>query len=204
MRLLYRHRNMSFFRIKNSKNKWKNVDICVILMIMGGRMKKIVVGTIFVIYIIITLFVTICLINYNQFGFTEFGNKVIILAGKANLKDYKKSDLLLITKSKTSDYKVDDEVFYYASVDKKIQVNKKEIVKIEPINKSEKNIIFENDNISSDYVIGKKENTKVFPLIGYVLMALTSKKGYLFGIILPVFLIFIYETYSIFVEIKKK
>lgn len=204
MRLLYRHRNMSFFRIKNSKNKWKNVDICVILMIMGGRMKKIVVGTIFVIYIIITLFVTICLINYNQFGFTEFGNKVIILAGKANLKNYKKSDLLLITKSKASDYKVSDEVFYYASVDKKIQVNKKKIVKIEPINKSEKNIIFEKDNISSDYVIGKKENTKVFPLIGYVLMGLTSKKGYLFGIILPVFLIFIYETYSIFVEIKKK
>ena len=68
-----------------------------------------------------------------------------------------------------------------------------------------KEIQLENDLIlSSENILGKKQNTTTYKTLGAVFNTLTSKWGYLFIIIFPMLIAFVYEIYAIFKEIKKK
>ena len=42
-------------------------------------MKKKFLSFIFIIYVIIAIFVTICLLSYNRFKITEFGDKSLLI-----------------------------------------------------------------------------------------------------------------------------
>ena len=55
---------------------------------------------------------------------------------------------------------------------------------------------------SSSNFIGEVEDTTVIPKVGSVLSLLQSKWGFLFTVLVPCFLIFIYEVYSLIIEIK--
>ena len=62
----------------------------------------------------------------------------------------------------------------------------------------------DDENYASDYLIGKESDTIVINGWGYALSLLESKWGYLFIIIFPMLIAFVYEIYAIFKEIKKK
>ena len=63
-------------------------------------MKKTILNVIFVIYVVIAVFVTICLLSYNQFKVTEFGNySLVIVTDDEMAPDFNKGDLIIVDKS---------------------------------------------------------------------------------------------------------
>ena len=62
----------------------------------------------------------------------------------------------------------------------------------------------DNNAISSQYVLGNEKSTMVLDGIGQVLYVVQSRWGFLFLVVFPLFLAFIYEIYSIFKEVKAK
>ena len=57
--------------------------------------------------------------------------------------------------------------------------------------------------LSSEYFIGKLDTSKVYHNLGSVLNFLESRLGFLFLIIFPIFVLFIYEIFMVIEEIKK-
>lgn len=160
-------------------------------------MKKIVLGIFFIIYILLTLTVTFFLNNYNEFGVIEVKNRLIVTANKTDM-NYRKGSLLIIPKDK-SNLKENDEVFYYTADKHKILISKGKIVNIEDVNEKEKTITLDNTRkYSIDYIIGKVNKVVKIPLIGYLMMVLTSRIGYLIIIMLPISVFFFYQVYSLF------
>ena len=56
--------------------------------------------------------------------------------------------------------------------------------------------------LSSEFVIGKAETSKTYHNLGSILSVLESKYGFLFLIIFPILVLFIYEIYIVIKEIK--
>ena len=70
-------------------------------------MKKKFLSFIFIIYVIIAIFVTICLLSYNRFKITEFGDKsLLIISDDQMAPNFKKGDLVIADKKSksTTDY----------------------------------------------------------------------------------------------------
>ena len=62
-------------------------------------------------------------------------------------------------------------------------------------------IAFENGStFDIKFVIGEAVDS--YPTIGGILSIITSKWGFLFLVLVPCFLIFIYEIYSLIIELK--
>lgn len=75
-------------------------------------MKKILTNLIFGIYVIIAVFVTVCLLSYNQFKVTEFGDYSLVIIDNDELSpEYQKGDLVLVDKSKKIE--TGQRVFFY-------------------------------------------------------------------------------------------
>ena len=75
-----------------------------------GKICLMVVG---ILYVILAIFVTICLLNFNDYRITVFGNKSLLLI-KDDLGDnYKKNDLLVVTKDDGSSVREGDSIFFY-------------------------------------------------------------------------------------------
>lgn len=159
-------------------------------------MKKIVLSIFFIIYILITLIVTFFLNKYNSFGMIEINNKLIVTSNKTDMK-YRRGDLLIITKD-NSNLKENDNVFYYTADKHKILVSKAKITNIEIINEKEKTITLnDSTKYSIEYILGKVDKLVKIPIIGYLLMLLTSKVGYLIAILLPISAFFLLQIYSL-------
>ena len=58
--------------------------------------------------------------------------------------------------------------------------------------------------LDKDSVLGNKNKAKSYAVLGSIYSILTSKWGYLFIIIFPMLIAFVYEIYEIVKEIKKK
>ena len=56
--------------------------------------------------------------------------------------------------------------------------------------------------LSSEYVIGKTKTSKTYHKLGSILAVLESRIGFLFLIIFPILIVFIYEIYAVIKEIK--
>ena len=85
-------------------------------------MKKKKLWHIFIIlYVLIAVFITLCLLMYNEYNVTEFGNKVLVMVKSDSTGEFSKGDLIIVTKNK--DYDKDDSVFYYVSREKNYFLN---------------------------------------------------------------------------------
>ena len=165
-------------------------------------MKKVVINILIILYFLVAVIVTYLLLSYNKYNIVETDNKYVLTLKEKN-HDFKESDLLVVKKS--SDYKKGDYVFYYDTYAAKVTVKYAKIENVKIINDEEKEIQLENDLIlSSENILGKKQNTTTYKTLGAVFNTLTSKWGYLFIIIFPMLIAFVYEIYAIFKEIKKK
>lgn len=165
-------------------------------------MKKTILNIIFVIYLVIAVFVTICLLSYNQFKVTEFGDySLIIVTDDALAPDFNKGDLVIVDKS--IDVLPGDKAFFYDTYDRQIEIRLGEVVDLEKVTETESTFTFEGDRkISSEYVLGGKISTSVIPGIGSVLNVLESKWGFLFLIVLPALLAFFYQITVVISDIK--
>lgn len=165
-------------------------------------MKKVVINILIILYFLVAVIVTYLLLSYNKYNIVETDNKYVLTLKEKN-PDFKESDLLVVKKS--NDYNKCDYVFYYDTYAVKVTVKYAKIENVKIINDDEKEIQLENDLIlSSENILGKKQNTTTYKTLGAVFNTLTSKWGYLFIIIFPMLIAFVYEIYAIFKEIKKK
>lgn len=160
-------------------------------------MKKKLWHVFIIVYVLLSVFITLCLLMYNEYNVTEFGNKVLVMVENDSTKEFNKGDLIIATKNKK--YDKDDYVFYYVSREKNYFIN---YGKIE--SKSDDSVTIKNDVVDKKYVIGNTKNVTVIPLLGSILALLESQWGYLCIIILPILIAFLFEIYSIIKELKGK
>lgn len=172
-------------------------------------MKKVlkILGIILVtIYSIIAITLTICLLNYNDYKVTEFGDKSLIIVKDDNLNPtYKKGDLIIVTKNSSNEVNKGDKIFFYDVIDKNtVDINIGNVIDKQNLNSKEA-IYTMNGNytLNQEYFIGKTSTSKVYHNIGSVLNILESRLGFLFIIIFPILIFFIYEIFMIIQEIKK-
>ena len=162
--------------------------------------KNITLGILFVIYFVFVVIMTVLLLNFNDYGVTEFGDTSLILINDEISNDnYKKGDLVITKKKKLEKINIGDEIFTY-KIDGKGSVSI-DLGKVGNIYPEEEAIAFENGSTYSvEYIAGVPE--KIYEDVGLVLSVVESKWGFLFIVLVPSFLIFVYEVYSLIVEIK--
>ena len=165
-------------------------------------MKKILFNLIIIVYVVIAILVTICLLTFNQYRISEFGNKsLIIINENDDLYSYTKGDLLIVTKENLKNAKPGDIVFFYES--KSVKIAK--IVEVKDFGQIAVNYLIDgNYQVVEDDIIGTSNSVKVIPKAGQALQILESKWGFLFLIVFPSLLAFLREIYDLILEITDK
>ncbi len=164
-------------------------------------MKKIIIVLLTTLYVLISVIVTTCLLHYNDYNVTVFNNNSLVCL-KKNYDELKKWSLVIVA---NKDIVVGDKVFYYETINNKVNININLVKKIDIINDNETMYTFDDNKvITKDLIIGAKNNSKVYPFIGGILLLLESKWGFLGIIILPVAICFVLEIYALFKEFKPK
>lgn len=163
---------------------------------------KVIKNILITIYVIIAAFTTICLLSFNDYRVTVFGDKTFICVDKnSKTEGFKKGDLAIAESD--SDIKVGDNIFFYNAYEKNIRPTTAKVEAIEQITDTEKEYSLSNGKvISGTFVIGAAKDAKKIAGLGTVLTVLESKWGFLFLIVLPVLVAFIYEIYTIVIEVK--
>lgn len=162
--------------------------------------KKILIGIIGTAYFIFALIMTILLLNFNDYGVTQFGNKsLVIINDEIASENYKKGDLVIVEGQKVDKIELGEEIFTYRIDSKGIPSIQVGIVG--DIYVEDEAIAFENgETYSMEFVAGI--GTESYEHLGTALSIIESQWGFLFIVLVPCFLIFIYEVYSLIVEIK--
>lgn len=162
--------------------------------------KSFILGVLGCIFFAFAISITILLLNYNKYGLTQFGNTTLVMVkDDITSETLKKGDLVFVKSKKITDLEAGNEIFVYRIVgSNKVTV---ELGKVGQIYPDEDAVSFENGDIfSKEFVIGTPD--KVYNKIGTYLSIVESKWGFLFLILVPCLLIFIYEIYALIVEIK--
>lgn len=165
-------------------------------------MKRTLGNLVVIVYVIVAITVTLCLLNYNEYNVTVFGNSTLILITDDSLTpDYVEGDLVIAKKEKLDEIEEGDKIFFYNENDIKLG-EVKQINKYEGI--SSTFILDGNHQIVEDDVIGSEDNIKVYHNLGKILSILESKWGFLFLIIFPSVLAFLHEIFQVVVELGNK
>ena len=152
-----------------------------------------------VLYLLLEMFLAICLLNYNDYRVTEFGNTSFLLLTEDIEHVYKKNDLLIVTKGKSNEVNVGDSIFFY-NPGENFTINYAEVTEVVPhANGNYTYKIGNTHNVYREYFIGK--NVKRYKKIGGIMRVLESKWGFLLLIVLPTMIALIYEFYEIVIEI---
>lgn len=163
-------------------------------------MKKIVINIFVIVYFLFAVIITVSLLSYNNFNVAVFKDYSLITKKNGRELNCATDELVIIKSNKN--IKIGDAVFYYDTYDSSVDVKEGKVKNIEIINKNEKTITLEDNKvISSEYVIGNE--SKSYAFLGTLYNLFTSRLGYLFIIILPMLMAFIYEIYEIIREIKR-
>ncbi len=165
---------------------------------------KIIKNLIFIVYAVIAVFTTICLLSFNSYKVTELGNKALLIIDNDALENegFKEGDLVIVDMSRKRDIKIGEKILFYTIENKQININCAEVILKQYVNESETTFGVEGKNMSSDKVIGKLENADTISGAGRILGILESRWGFLFIIILPALVAFIHEIINVFSEIR--
>lgn len=169
------------------------------------KIKKVVIGVLITVYVLVAVALTACLLTFNDYKVSIFGDKsLIIVKNKEFEPNYKKGSLLIVTKNKNEDIKTNDEIFFYNAYKNIVSISYSKVIKTEKITDTQTTYTITGDyDVSSDYVIGKASTTKVINNVGSIMSVLESRWGFIFMIILPIAVAFIYEIYVVVKEIVR-
>ena len=165
-------------------------------------MKKILFNVLVIIYVVIAIFTTMCLLTYNEYKVSEFGDKTLVIIDKdeEGVK-YKKGDLVIVDKKGYESANEGDTLFFYENDGIKIT----EILKKNDF--GDAGITFTIDGnyqVVHENVIGISKNAKVISKVGGLLRLLESKWGFLFLIVFPSLLAFLHQLYELVLELSNK
>jgi len=156
-----------------------------------------------VIIIIYVILVTSLLFFENKFGFSQFGKYVIHNVNKLdekNISKVKDGDLIIIKSD--SNIKKGDIIYYYAAYNEKYIIVSEEVKDVE---KDGNNYLYTINRgnpmmISSTRVIGKSMSN--YPLIGKFLDTVESRTGFVFFVLLPIMIVFLYQVYQFLIILR--
>ena len=165
-----------------------------------GVIKRIIVSIVLIVFFAFTITMTILLLNFNKFGVTQFDDTSLLIIKKGFTSEtYEKGSLVVVESKEIVDYQEGEEVFVY-HLDGHGGVNI-QLGVVGQVHEEDDAITFSNgDTYSSEFIIGTGE--KIYPNIGKYLSIVESKWGFLFIILVPNFFLFVYQLYSLIVEIK--
>jgi len=168
-------------------------------------MKKIIGATLFVVYSIVAIIVTVLLLSFNQYNISEIGGYTVYIANNDQLEpDFDKGSILIIEETSDKHVQIGDEIFLY----KVISSQEYEVVKAKLEQKTQqgRHIVYTVDtgeSYANDYFIGRVEDTSTIGAPwGTILSILESKWGYLFCIVIVSLLLFLQEVFNLIIELK--
>lgn len=165
-----------------------------------GRWVWSVLEVIIIFYVIV---LTSFLLSKNKYGYTQFGDYTldhVSLFDENNIKDVKRGDLLVIKNS--NDIKVGDVIYYYSVYNDTYVIKSSPVLEIRNDDYSYLYTVDDNGPISivGTRVLGKYANT--YAHIGSILDVLESRLGFLFGVLLPIMVVFIFQVYEFVMIIR--
>lgn len=164
-------------------------------------MKKFLVNLIVIAYAIFAIFLTVCLLSYNDFKVTEFGNYTLVIIDSNDIKgSFEKGSLVIVDTDEKPE--VGEKAFFYNTSNKN-EIALAEVQDREQITEIETTYTFAGDKlVSSSHMIGSTEHATEIPVMGTILGIAASKWGYLFLVVLPTLLAFLYEIFKVVEEVK--
>ncbi len=151
-----------------------------------------------IIIIIYVILMTSILLSKNKYGFTQFWDYTICtidLFDERGMDGVKAGDLLIVKNS--NDIKKGDVIYYYVVYNENYVVQNAPVTEVES-DKYSSVYTINNDGalkIASNRVLGK--DVKIYHKFGKALDLLESKLGFLFLVLLPILVIFIYQVYDL-------
>lgn len=167
-------------------------------------MKRVITNIFIIIYFIIAILVTVCLLAYNEFKVTQLGDYTLISATDEELEDVaNKGDLIIAKKVSAKNINVDDKVMFFMKTKEETFITAAKITDKQQNGIRSYTYLVEGDyRLSDKYIIGKTEECVKIPHLGTVLQILESKYVFLFLVVFPSFILFLYEGYKVIIEIK--
>ena len=165
-------------------------------------MKKTIGNLIIIIYVAVAIFTTICLLTFNEYRVSEFGDKTLVIINKDEEGTiYKKGDLVIVGKQGYEKADKGDTIFFYDNDGIKIA----EVVQKNDYGDSGVTFTIEgNYQVVKSDMIGASNNAKVISKVGGILSVLESKWGFLFLIVFPSLIAFLHEIYEFILELTNK
>ena len=165
-------------------------------------MKKVIFNLVVIIYVVIAIFVTICLLTFNRYKISEIAGKTLVIIDKDDdSMPYKNGDLVIVGKNNKKDVAIGDYIFFY-------QDQSMSIAKVEQVNDfgdSGVNYVIEgNYKVVGDEVAGTSKDQMVLGGVGTVLGFLESRWGFLFIIVFPSLIAFLREIRELITELSHK
>ncbi len=157
------------------------------------------------IWFLVAIFVTVCLLSYNEFKVSTFGKYSFLIIDSEELEpQFKEGDLLIVKRNADDNINIGDGVFYYnAMMDSNVFIYTGTVQSKERITKSEVTYTLDNEQVSGEYIIGKMDGVKKYHKVGLFLGIFTSKWGFMFLVIFPTLFAIMYEI-AMIIEISKK
>lgn len=155
--------------------------------------------------IVYVIFITTCILFRNKYGYTDFFDKYTFVTISENsqrfLPSHDAGDLLII---KNQQFSIDkgDVIYYYATINDEYVVRSGAVADVTGDEVSALYVLADEDktSVSNSRVIGKK--VSVHPGKGTILEVLESRVGFLFLVLLPILLVFVYQVYQLVIVAK--
>ena len=175
----------------------------IIKKILGG-----LVNFVMLLIIIFAIFVTIISLTSDDNKVSKVG-KYIPLNVKTDSMNptIKKGDFIVVEECDTSKLKKGDVIAFFTNVKDQVIIKTHRIIQIHGEDNN-KTFITQGDNVEvndsvpvyPNDIVGKWDNVRI-PKAGTVLDFVTSKLGFLFVIVVPLLILFIYQIYKFIVVI---
>ena len=166
-------------------------------------MKKKIWNVFIVLYAIIAIFITICLLSYNEYKVSEFGDYSFLIVDARDFEpEFNKGSLIIVDGSYIPN--IGDRVFFYSKILGKVNIristvtNKQEEQNGDIVYTLENNTMLKNSEM-----IGKVDEVKVINNAGTILGLLESKWGFLALIVFPSLIAFLCEVTEVVADFKK-
>ena len=151
-----------------------------------------------IIIIVYVILITSCVLSRNKYGFTQFGDytlKSVTLQDERSIEGTTKGDLLVIENTNHIDQ--GDRIYYYAAYNEAYVIRSDYVIDVErDVDVALYTVQHNGENvtIANTKVLGK--DAKVYHDIGGILALLESRMGFLFLVLLPIMVVFIYQVYE--------
>lgn len=151
------------------------------------------------IWLVVAIFVTVCLLSYNEFRVSTFGDISLLIIDSEEMEpDFIEGDLLIVKRNSDSKINIGDKVFYYNSaMDSNVWIYYDIVQDKIPLTRDETTYVLNSEHVSGQYIIGKADGVKVIHNAGTFLEIFTSRWGFMFLIIFPMLFAIIYEIMMI-------